>query len=192
MMTTTDTSAEAVERLADWHDDRARDYDADNPRAETHRVTAATLRALLAERDELAAKIVGYRHNDWSAAVLSALLARAEEAEAAVQTCRSFVAARGTALGCARARAEDAEAERDEAIQRGNDWCDQARKLRDERDRLREALQSVLDACDQGRMVERGAGGMTLEAQIRRSVYNNVPAWPIEEARAALKELDHD
>jgi DNA repair exonuclease SbcCD ATPase subunit len=55
-----------------------------------------------------------------------------------------------------------------------------------ERDRLRTALQSVLDACDQGRMVERGAGGMTLEAQIRRSVYNNVPAWPIEEARAAL------
>jgi hypothetical protein len=31
-------------------------------------------------------------------------------------------------------------AERDEAIQRGNDWCDQARKLRGERDRLREAL----------------------------------------------------
>jgi hypothetical protein len=59
-----------------------------------------------------------------------------------------------------------------------------------ERDRLREALQSVLDACDQGRMVERGAGGMTLEAQIRRSVYNNVPAWPIEEARGALRESD--
>jgi hypothetical protein len=66
------------------------------------------------------------------------------------------------------------------------------KRIEAERDRLQKALQSVLDACDQGRMVERGAGGMTLEAQIRRSVYNNVPAWPIEEARAALKELDHD
>ena len=62
----------------------------------------------------------------------------------------------------------------------------------DEIERLRAALQSVLGACDQGRMVERGAGGMTLEAQIRRSVYNNVPAWPIEEARAALKEAGHE
>jgi hypothetical protein len=34
-------------------------------------------------------------------------------------------------------------AERDEAITRGNDWCDQARKLRDERDRLREALHLI-------------------------------------------------
>ena len=53
-------------------------------------------------------------------------------------------------------------------------------------DKLAGTLQSVLDACDQGRMVETGAGGMTIEAQIRRSVYNGVPAWPIEEARAAL------
>lgn len=58
--------------------------------------------------------------------------------------------------------------------------------LVDENARLREALQNVLNACDQGRMVELGAGGMTIEAQIRRSVYNRVPAWPIEEARAAL------
>jgi len=35
-------------------------------------------------------------------------------------------------------------------------------------------------------MVERGAGGMTIDAQIRRSVINGVPAWPIEEARALL------
>jgi hypothetical protein len=45
----------------------------------------------------------------------------------------------------------------------------------------------VLDACDAGYRVERGAGGMTVEAQMRRSVYVNVPALPIEEARAALE-----
>lgn len=58
--------------------------------------------------------------------------------------------------------------------------------LIDESARLREALENVLSACDQGRMVALGAGGMTIEAQIRRSVYNRVPAWPIKEARAAL------
>jgi hypothetical protein len=58
--------------------------------------------------------------------------------------------------------------------------------FRAENARLREALQSVLNACDQGRMLERGAGGMTIDAQIRRSFYYGVPAWPIEEARAAL------
>jgi hypothetical protein len=70
--------------------------------------------------------------------------------------------------------------------------ADEIERLRAERDRLREALQAVLGACDQGRLVERGAGGMTLEAQMRRSVYNHVPAWPIEEARAALKEAGHE
>jgi hypothetical protein len=35
-------------------------------------------------------------------------------------------------------------AERDEAIQRGNDWCDQARKLRDERDHARKAVELVI------------------------------------------------
>jgi len=54
-------------------------------------------------------------------------------------------------------------------------------------EQLKGLLKSVLDACDQGRMVERGAGGMTIEAQIRRSVINGVPAWPIEEARATLE-----
>jgi len=60
--------------------------------------------------------------------------------------------------------------------------------LRAENARLREALQSVLNACDKGRMVERGVGGMTIDAQISRSFYYGVPAWPIEEARAALGE----
>ena len=60
----------------------------------------------------------------------------------------------------------------------------------DEIEKLRAALQSVLNACDQGRMLERGAGGMTIDAQISRSFYYGVPAWPIEEARAALGEKE--
>ncbi len=52
-----------------------------------------------------------------------------------------------------------------------------------------EALERVLAACDQGRVVERGHGGMTIDAQIRRSVINGVPAMPVEEARAALDAL---
>ena len=51
------------------------------------------------------------------------------------------------------------------------------------------ALERVLAACDQGRVVERGHGGMTIDAQIRRSVINGVPAMPVEEARAALDAL---
>lgn len=54
---------------------------------------------------------------------------------------------------------------------------------------LEEALTSVLDACDQGRMIPKpgsSIGGMTIDANIRGSVYIGVPAWPIEEARAAL------
>jgi hypothetical protein len=51
------------------------------------------------------------------------------------------------------------------------------------------ALRLVTDACDEGKMVSLGAGGMTIYAQIRQSVYNKVPAWPIEEARSVLDEL---
>ena len=53
-----------------------------------------------------------------------------------------------------------------------------------------DALRLVTDACDEGQMVSMGTSGMTIDAQIRRSVYNKVPAWPIEEARVVLEELD--
>ena len=60
-------------------------------------------------------------------------------------------------------------------------------------ERLREALQSVINACDQGKLAPLGGPcGMTIEAQIRGSVYNRVPAWPVEEARAALAGDSHD
>lgn len=58
-----------------------------------------------------------------------------------------------------------------------------------------ETLRSVINACDEGRMIPRpgyGVGGMTIEANIRGSVFTNVPAWPIEEARATLAELKGD
>ena len=65
----------------------------------------------------------------------------------------------------------------------------QAREI----ERLREALQSVINACDQGKLAPLGGPcGMTIEAQIRGSVYNRVPAWPVEEARAALAGDSHD
>jgi hypothetical protein len=54
------------------------------------------------------------------------------------------------------------------------------------------ALERVLGACDEGRMIPRpghGAGGMTIEANIKGSIYTGVPAWPIEEARTTLAEL---
>jgi hypothetical protein len=52
-VTTTDTSAEAVERLAAWHERDAQRFAPSMPGREFRRETAATLRALLAERDRL-------------------------------------------------------------------------------------------------------------------------------------------
>lgn len=65
-----------------------------------------------------------------------------------------------------------------------------ARQLRSNLAKAIDALRLVTDACDEGQMVSLGTGGMTIDAQIRRSVYNKVPAWPIEEARVVLEELE--
>lgn len=52
---------------------------------------------------------------------------------------------------------------------------------------LDDALTKLVAAFDHARMVpSRGAGGMTIEANIKSSVYHGVPVWPVEEARAAL------
>lgn len=51
-----------------------------------------------------------------------------------------------------------------------------------------EALESLIAACDRGRMVLKpGAGvcGMSIDAQTRASCINGVDAWPVEEAREA-------
>jgi len=57
------------------------------------------------------------------------------------------------------------------------------RLIQAENEKLRAALQSVLDACDKGRIRKRGGGGMTV-----KPFYYGVPAWPIDQARAALGE----
>ena len=73
------------------------------------------------------------------------------------------------------------------------DACAEIETQAREIERLREALQSVVNACDQGKLAPLGGPcGMTIEAQIRGSVYNRVPAWPVEEARAALAGDSHD
>ena len=54
--------------------------------------------------------------------------------------------------------------------------------------RVEAKLSAVLEACDRAKMHPRpgcGAGGMTIEANIRGSVYSGVDAWPVEEARDA-------
>lgn len=56
--------------------------------------------------------------------------------------------------------------------------------------RLREALERLIAACDAGRHFERGCGGMTIEAQLARTVINGVRASAVEDARAALAEQE--
>lgn len=51
---------------------------------------------------------------------------------------------------------------------------------------LREALERLIAACDAGRRFERGSGGMTIEAQLARTVINGVRASAVEDARDAL------
>jgi hypothetical protein len=55
-----------------------------------------------------------------------------------------------------------------EAIERGNDWCDQAKKARAERDRLRQALERATDTLSDASLLD---------------------AWT--DARTALKETGH-
>lgn len=56
-------------------------------------------------------------------------------------------------------------------------------------ERLRAALRSLIGACHEGRIVSKGAGGMTIEAQTRNSVINGVSAWAVCEAEEALDAL---
>lgn len=57
--------------------------------------------------------------------------------------------------------------------------------------RLVAAGENVINATNACPRFERGAGGMSIGAQIRRTEINRVPAWPFEElmdALAAIKE----
>lgn len=51
---------------------------------------------------------------------------------------------------------------------------------------LEAALAGLIAACDAGRPYERGVGGMTIDAQINRTVINGVKARAVEDAREAL------
>lgn len=50
-----------------------------------------------------------------------------------------------------------------------------------------EKLISVIDRCPQ---FESGAGGMSIDAQIRRTFINRVPAIAVEEAREVLLGIE--
>lgn len=101
---------------------------------------------------------------------------------------RIELADKGTlqALTDANNRMSSAEAERDEL----HDTVRMLKKARDtlaaDKAELVAALEKAIRACDEGRMVSLGVSGMTIEAQIKNSVYNRVPSWPIEEARDLL------
>jgi hypothetical protein len=53
--------------------------------------------------------------------------------------------------------------------------------------RVRAALRGLIAACDAGRHVERGIGGMTIAAQIDRTVIGGIRARAVEDARVALE-----
>jgi len=54
---------------------------------------------------------------------------------------------------------------------------------------LRAAMLKVTEALNQGRIVPRAAvSGMTIDAQLRNSVYTGVPCGPIEDAIEMLDE----
>ena len=60
-------------------------------------------------------------------------------------------------------------------------------ELYSENARLRAAIEALLVAADNCKIIEVGAGGMSIDAQIARSFYLRVPVWPFEDARAVLE-----
>lgn len=56
--------------------------------------------------------------------------------------------------------------------------------------RLLDAVRAVVIATENCSRTERGAGGMTIDAQLRRTVINRVPAMPVEELIEALFEYE--
>lgn len=56
---------------------------------------------------------------------------------------------------------------------------------------LATALRQLIAVCDAGVHFEAGAGGMSLEAQLARTLINRVPAAEVEKARQKLMELEY-
>ena len=67
---------------------------------------------------------------------------------------------------------------------RAHDWMNEAA---DRIEKLEAALRDLIAACDAGRHVERGIGGMTIAAQIDRTVIGGIRARAVEDARVALE-----
>lgn len=70
--------------------------------------------------------------------------------------------------------------------------CGELERAWVEAERLRAALRNLLSTVDACKTMEVGAGGMTIEAQMKRTVYLRVPMWPFVEAERALGENSHD
>jgi hypothetical protein len=95
------------------------------------------------------------------------------------------------------------EAQRDEAVERGNDWCDQAKKARAERDRLRVRHSDYMNDFVQMGMArddaeaERDRLRETLREIVGTTMSQCVNAADLASrqhaiARAALKETGHE
>ena len=69
---------------------------------------------------------------------------------------------------------------------------DQITELKAENKELRALLKSVLAACDKGRWQYLTSSSLPIEEQVKGAVRNGVPAWPIEEALAALHRIERD
>lgn len=53
-------------------------------------------------------------------------------------------------------------------------------------DEVVNALQNLVMACDKGKRVEYGVGGMTIDAQLQRTKINDVPAIAVADAYEIL------
>jgi hypothetical protein len=82
--------------------------------------------------------------------------------------------------------AHDDDAPQNIAAKRQREAAAEIERLRAQVAALRSALEKLIAACDAGRPFERGSGGMTIDAQLARTVINGVRASAVEDARAAL------
>ena len=100
------------------------------------------------------------------------------------------------------AQIDQLKAELSEAIERGNDWCDQAKKARAERDRAREALSRLIGAVDLANAsLARGEGEQWIHSQLApaagaaRASLDPAPLfgrWPGDESDEEIERLLKD
>ena len=54
---------------------------------------------------------------------------------------------------------------------------------------INDAFYELIKACESGKRIEHGVGGMTLESQLHRTTLNRIPAIALENAYEALGEI---